>query len=423
MARLLQGDVGSGKTVVAITALLISALNGFQGAFMAPTEILAEQHFKTISSLLSRMASEERRENMHSYSGILPDRELTLALLTGGLSAKEKEDVQTGIKSGNVDIVIGTHALIQKSVSFSKLGLASSTEQHRCGVSQRSALRLKGYIPHILVMTATPIPRTLALTLYGDLDLSIINELPPGRKIVKTQWIAQESREKAYDFLRQKVRAGKQEFIVCPLIEESESIEAKAARVEYERLSEQVFPDLKLCLLHGKLSQDEKEKIMYSFRQGEYDIMVATPVVEVGIDIPNATVMLVEAAERFGLSQLHQFRGRVGRGENQSYCILLAGNPSPEGKQRLKAIENIYDGFALAEKDLEIRGPGEFFGTSQSGLPDLRMARLSDTRILEEARREAIALFNRDKKLKLSGHSLLAAELRRVCRIIVNGAE
>ena len=414
MARLLQGDVGSGKTVVAVIALLISAVNGFQGALMAPTEILAEQHFKTVSALLSRMGMEEVRGNFHVYLGVLPNRVLTLALLTGSLTGKEKEDVQARIKSGDVDIVIGTHALIQKGVEFKALGLAIVDEQHRFGVSQRSALRQKGYNPHLLVMTATPIPRTLALTLYGDLDLSVINELPPGRKVVKTKWIRQESRDKAYDFLRKKVSEGQQAFIVCPLIEESEAIEAKAAKIEYERLSLGVFPDLRLCLLHGKLAQDEKEKIMYSFRQGEFDIMVATPVVEVGIDIPNATVMLVEAAERFGLSQLHQFRGRVGRGDKQSYCILLAGNPSAEGKQRLRAIENIYDGFALAEKDLEIRGPGEFFGTRQSGLPDLRMAKLSDTQILEVARREAVALFNYDKQLKLSGYQLLAKELARI---------
>jgi len=415
MARLLQGDVGSGKTVVAVIALLVAVKNGFQGAFMAPTEILAEQHVKTICALLARMGTaEEEQGNIRVYNGVLSDRPIKLALLTGSLTEKEKESVRAKIRSGEIDIVIGTHALIQKGVEFRKLGLAVIDEQHRFGVSQRSALRQKGFSPHILVMTATPIPRTLALTLYGDLDLSIINELPPGRKIVKTKWIRQESREKAYDFLRQKVVAGQQAFIVCPLIEESEVIEAKAAKVEYERLSRQVFPDLKLCLLHGKLSQEDKEKVMYGFRQGEFDIMVATPVVEVGIDIPNATVMLVEAAERFGLSQLHQFRGRVGRGDKQSYCILLAGNPSPEGRQRLKAIESIYDGFALAEKDLEIRGPGEFFGTRQSGLPDLRMAKLSDTRILELARKEAIELYNRDKQLKLSEHRLLAKELARI---------
>jgi ATP-dependent DNA helicase RecG len=334
--------------------------------------------------------------------------------LTGSLSEKEKAALHQQIQEGRVDIIIGTHALIQKAVEFSRLGLAVIDEQHRFGVLQRVALRQKGFNPHILVMTATPIPRTLALTLYGDLDLSVIDELPPGRQEIKTRWLRPEQRGRAYDFLRKQTIAGQQAFIICPLIEESESIEAKAAVVEYGRLSREVFPDLRLGLLHGRMAASDKEKVMQSFRDGKLDILVSTPVVEVGIDVPNATVMLVEAADRFGLSQLHQFRGRVGRGEKQSYCLLLAENPSPEGSERLKAIEGIQNGFILAEKDLELRGPGEFFGTRQSGLPDLRMARLSDTPLLELARNEAIALFKRDSSLTMPEHVLLAKELARV---------
>jgi len=414
MSRLLQGEVGSGKTVVATAALLVAANNGYQGAFMAPTEILAEQHFKNICQLLSKISNEkDEQSNVCCYHGLF-SHPVTFALLTGSLSEKEKAALHQQIQEGKIDIIIGTHALIQKAVEFSKLGLAVIDEQHRFGVLQRLALRQKGFNPHILVMTATPIPRTLALTLYGDLDLSVIDELPPGRQEIKTRWLRPEQRGRAYDFLRKQTLAGQQAFIICPLIEESESIEAKAAVVEYERLSREVFLDLRLGLLHGRMAAREKEKVMQSFRDGKLDILVSTPVVEVGIDVPNATVMLVEAADRFGLSQLHQFRGRVGRGEKQSYCLLLAEKPSPEGSERLKAIEAIQNGFVLAEKDLELRGPGEFFGTRQSGLPDLRMARLSDTPLLELARNEAISLFQRDSGLTMPEHGLLAKELARV---------
>jgi len=411
MSRLLQGEVGSGKTVVATAALLVAADNGYQGAFMAPTEILAEQHFKNICQLLSKISNEkDEQDNVCCYQGLF-SHPVTFALLTGSLSEKEKAALHQQIQEGKIDIIIGTHALIQKAVEFSKLGLAVIDEQHRFGVLQRLALRQKGFNPHILVMTATPIPRTLALTLYGDLDLSVIDELPPGRQEIKTRWLRPEQRGRAYDFLRKQTLAGQQAFVICPLIEESESIEAKAAVVEYERLSREVFPDLRLGLLHGRMAASEKEKVMQSFRGGKLDILVSTPVVEVGIDVPNATVMLVEAADRFGLSQLHQFRGRVGRGEKQSYCLLLAEKPSHEGSERLKAIEGIQNGFVLAEKDLELRGPGEFFGTRQSGLPDLRMARLSDTPLLELARDEAISLFQRDSGLTMPEHGLLAKEL------------
>lgn len=414
MMRLLQGEVGSGKTVVATSALLVAADNGYQGALMAPTEILAEQHFRTICQLLSRKNDGgDEQGNVRGYDGVL-SRPVTIALLVGSLSEKEKEALHQRIQEGDIDIVIGTHALIQKGVEFWKLGLAVIDEQHRFGVLQRSILRQKGFNPHLLVMTATPIPRTLALTLHGDLDLSVIDELPPGRQRIRTRWLEPELRGRAYDFLRRQVAAGQQAFVVCPLIEESESIEAKAAVAEYERLSKEVFPDLRLGLLHGRMPSGDKENTMQSFRDGTLDVLVSTPVVEVGIDVPNATVMLVEAADRFGLSQLHQFRGRVGRGEEQSYCLLLAENPSPEGRERLKSIEEIDDGFELAEKDLELRGPGEFFGTRQSGLPDLRMARLSDVPLLELARKEAISLSRSDPGLKMPQHYLLAREVARV---------
>ena len=414
MSRLLQGEVGSGKTVVATAALLMAAANGYQGVFMAPTEILAEQHFATISALLSTAGQQREEETyLRSYSGLLP-RPLTVVLLKGNINQARKRELQQRIMAGEVDIVIGTHALIQKDVGFPRLGLAVVDEQHRFGVAQRSALRQKGFKPHMLVMTATPIPRTLALTLYGDLDLSVIDELPPGRQTVKTKWLKPEQRHSAYEFIRRQVTAGHQSFIICPLIEESDAIAAQAAVVEYERLSREVFPELKLGLLHGRLAAEDKDEVMKSFRSGALDILVSTPVVEVGIDVPNATVMLIESADRFGLSQLHQFRGRVGRGQAQSYCMLQAENPSDISRERLSLIEKIQDGFVLAEEDLKLRGPGEFFGTRQSGLPDLRMAKLSDVALLELARSEAIRLFQTDPGLKMPQNNLLIKELARV---------
>ncbi len=413
MSRLLQGEVGSGKTVVATAALLVAAANGYQGAFMAPTEILAEQHFATICQLLSRLGQEEGEGYLKSYSGFL-ERPLKVALLIGDIKQAGKKQIQKQVLEGDIDILIGTHALVQKGVEFSKLGLAVVDEQHRFGVEQRSALREKGFNPHMLVMTATPIPRTLALTLYGDLDLSVIDELPPGRQTVKTKWLRPNQRESAYAFVRKQVNKGRQAFILCPLIEESEAIDAQAAEVEYERLSQEVFPDLKTGLLHGRLSSADKDAVMESFRGGELDILVSTPVIEVGIDIPNAAVMLIESAERFGLSQLHQFRGRVGRGSEQSYCMLLAENPSEVGRERLDIIENTQDGFELAEADLKMRGPGEFFGTRQSGMPDLRMAKISDVALLELARTEAIEFFKVDPGLDKTENRLLAQEMTRV---------
>jgi ATP-dependent DNA helicase RecG len=413
MCRLLQGEVGSGKTVVAAAALLMAAANGLQGAFMAPTEILAEQHFATICQLLAELGKEEGEGYCRSYKGIL-ENPLNIALLIGDIKQAGKKKIQQQVQTGDIDIVIGTHALVQKGLEFSKLGLAVVDEQHRFGVEQRSALREKGFNPHMLVMTATPIPRTLALTLYGDLDLSVISELPPGRQTVKTKWLKPEQRESAYAFVRKQVSEGRQAFILCPLIEESEVIAAQAAVVEYERLSREVFPDLRVGLLHGRLASAEKDTVMEEFRAGRLDILVSTPVIEVGIDIPNATVMLIESADRFGLSQLHQFRGRVGRGKEQSYCMLLAENPSEVGRLRLDIIENTHDGFKLAEEDLRMRGPGEFFGTRQSGLPDLRMAKMSDVALLELARKEAMEMFKTDPAMEKVEHKLLAQEMARV---------
>jgi ATP-dependent DNA helicase RecG len=414
MSRLLQGEVGSGKTIIAIVALLNSVANGYSGALMAPTGILAEQHFTNFRKLLSQMGEEnDTIDGIYSYEGSL-SFPVRICLLTGSLSEKGKSSLRSKIQDGEVDIIIGTHALIQEDVGFNNLGLVVIDEQHRFGVLQRSALRQKGYNPHMLVMTATPIPRTLALTLYGDLDLSIIDELPPGRQEIQTRWLAQEQRDRAYGFIRRKVGEGEQAFIICPLIEESEAIEAKAAVSEYERLSQEVFPDLKLGLLHGRMTSDAKDEVMQHFRDGEMDILISTPVVEVGVDVPNATVMLIETADRFGLSQLHQFRGRVGRGDKPSYCLLLSDAASAEGRQRLKYMEEIRNGFDLAEKDLELRGPGEFFGTRQSGIPELRMAKLSDVQLLEQARREAINIFESDPDLKQPGNLLMKNELSRV---------
>ena len=411
MSRLLQGEVGSGKTVVATAALLLAAANGYQAALMAPTEILAEQHFESICGLLSRASGEaDNGRPCSNYTSLLP-HPIGVGLLTSGLRESSRQEVQEGIISGKINLVIGTHALIQKGVEFQHLGLCVVDEQHRFGVMQRLELRSKGSSPHVLVMSATPIPRTLALTLYGDLDLSVLDELPPGRVEIKTKWLSPRQRQSAYDFIRKQIITGRQAFIICPLIEESEAIEAKAATTEYERLSRVVFPELRLGLLHGRLSSAEKDAVMRRFRSSELDILVSTPVVEVGVDIPNATVMLIEGADRFGMAQLHQFRGRVGRGEHQSYCLLLAETPSAEARERLSLLQRTQNGFDLAEEDLRLRGPGEFFGTRQSGLPDLKMASLSDVELLELARREAIRLFNADPYFQQPEHRLLDREV------------
>ena len=414
MSRLLQGEVGSGKTVVALEALLMAVADGYQGALMAPTEILAGQHFASVCRMLAAMGKVESKDESFCVLTGITGKTLTVALLISDNKGSVKRELKDKLSSGEVDIIVGTHALIQKEVRFFKLGLVVVDEQHRFGVEQRSALRQKGFNPHMLVMTATPIPRTLALTLYGDLDLSVIDELPPGRHEIKTKWFSPAQRESAYRFLRKQVAEGHQAFIICPLVEESDSVQAKAAVAEYERLSSQVFPDLRLALLHGRMSAAEKEAVMISFNLHEKDVLVSTPVVEVGIDVPNATVMMIESADRFGLSQLHQFRGRVGRGVAQSYCMLMAEHPSDIARLRLDIIETTQDGFKLADEDLKLRGPGEFFGTRQSGLPDLRMAKLSDIAILEIARTEAIRLFQEDPDLKVSENRALAKELSRV---------
>jgi ATP-dependent DNA helicase RecG len=434
MSRLLQGDVGSGKTVVAAAAMLMTVANGCQAVMMAPTEILAEQHYKTIAELLANIESKSEIRNS----------KFEIRLLIGSLTPLEKERIHKEAAAGDIDILIGTHALIQEGVEFRDLGLAVIDEQHRFGVAQRAALRQKGIaetrslssppkpalskaeglggieggavFPHVLVMSATPIPRTLALTIYGDLDISVIDELPPGRRTIETHWLLPRERERAYSFLRSQIEKGHQAFIICPLVEESEKIEAKAAVEEYERLQKTIFPDLKLGLLHGRMKGEEKEAVMAAFKRGEFDILVSTSVVELGIDVPNATAMLVEGANRFGLAQLHQFRGRVGRSEYQSYCLLLSDSSTPEVQERLQAIETTQDGFALAEKDLELRGPGEFFGIRQSGLPELTMARLSDVRILEQARTEAQALLREDPDLARPEHRLMARKLAEFWR-------
>ncbi|HNS49665.1 MAG TPA: ATP-dependent DNA helicase RecG [Anaerolineae bacterium] len=404
MSRLLQGDVGSGKTVIAAAAMLQTLAAGRQAALMAPTEILAQQHYETLCELLGR--SEWGRS-----------RPPSVALLTGSLQRAAKARTLEAVASGEADIAVGTHALIQQGVEFSHLGFVVVDEQHRFGVVQRASLREKGQSPHLLVMSATPIPRSLALTVYGDLDVSLIDEMPPGRQRIVTRWLLPKDREGAYAFIRDQVSRGRQAFVLYPLIEESEKLEIRAAVDEYERLQASVFADLRLGLLHGKMRSRDKDSVMQAFRQGEIQILVSTSVIEVGIDVPNATVMLIEGADRFGLAQLHQFRGRVGRGAHQSYCLLLSDSASPDDPQtratweRLMAIEQTQDGFALAEKDLDLRGPGDFFGVRQSGLPTLRLASLSNLETLERARQEARTLFSTDPQLSRPEHSLLRDRL------------
>ena len=411
MSRLLQGDVGSGKTVVAAAALLAATASGAQGAMMAPTEILAEQHFHTLCRLFS---CSEKTVSVATVRPAYLSKPLTIALLTGSLPAAVKRELREQIAAGEIDIVVGTHAVIQEGVTFHRLGLAIVDEQHRFGVMQRAALREKGRNPHVLVMTATPIPRTLTLTVYGDLDVSVIDEMPPGRKPVQTHWVPPDERDGGYEFVRRQVQQGYQTFIIYPLIEESETLTTRAVTQEFERLSNEVFPDARLGLLHGRLAARKKESVMRAFRDRRLDILVSTAVVEVGVDIPNATVMMVEGAERFGLAQLHQLRGRVGRSDIQSYCLLLSDSPAPDSRERLQIVERTQDGFALAEADLRLRGPGEFFGTRQSGLPDLKVAQLSDVSLIELARTEASRLLDDDPDLARPEHAQLREEVSRL---------
>src|SRR5579875_3918049 len=393
MCRLLQGDVGAGKTAVAAAALFMAASNGFQSALMAPTELLAEQHYRSVSKMLEPFG-------------------ISTVLLSGSLRQRERQQARAALESGQASVAIGTHALIQEDVAFQKLGLVIVDEQHRFGVEQREALRQKGYHPHMLVMTATPIPRTLALTLYGDLDVSIIDQLPPGRQKIITRWRTGTRRNEAMATIVHEVAAGRQAFIICPLIEESDSLAAKAATTEYERLQREVFPNLRLGLLHGAMKAAEKDQVMRQFRDGELDILVATSVIEVGIDIPNATVMVIEDADRFGLSQLHQFRGRVGRGKHQSYCYVLSADASRQAQERLEVFQMTDDGFRLAEQDLKLRGPGDFFGVRQSGVPELRMADLSDMPLIELSRSLAAKLWQSDPYLRQPEHMTLRERVR-----------
>lgn len=405
MTRLVQGDVGAGKTIVATIALAYAIQGGYQGALMAPTEILAEQHFQSLSRLLAPLG-------------------IRVVLLIGGLTKKEKNKLIEQIKKGEIDLVIGTHALIQEEVSFANLGLAVTDEQHRFGVMQRVALQQKGANPDILVMTATPIPRTLALTLYGDLDVSVINQLPPGRKPIQTHWATFQSRSKVYSFARKQIEQGRQVYMVCPLVEESEKLSAKAATELASNLQNEIFPNLNIGLLHGKMKPKEKDQIMKQFREGLLDILVSTTVIEVGVDVPNATVMIIENSERFGLAQLHQLRGRVGRGNHQSYCILLADPKTEEGQKRMRIMVQTENGFRIAEEDLKIRGPGEFLGIKQHGFPNFRAADLlRDFKILQAARTEAFNLILADPSLQKEEHRNLdlLLQLRFDCfRIAVN---
>ena len=382
MNRLVQGDVGSGKTMVAFSAALAALDSGFQVAFMAPTELLAEQHFRTLSPLADQL-------------------QISIELLTGDTKAKRKQQLYGMLERGEIEIVVGTHALIQESVKFRQLGLAIVDEQHRFGVMQRAALKRHGANPDMLLMTATPIPRTLALTIYGDLDVSVIDELPPGRKPIKTRVFHEGDRQKAYQLVKEQLDLGHQAYVVYPLVEESEKLDLKAATSMADELSKTFFKDYSIALLHGRMKSDEKDKIMSRFKNGEHHMLVSTTVIEVGIDVPNATVILIEHAERFGLSQLHQLRGRVGRGQAESFCVLLAQyTPADESIRRLRVMADSNDGFKIAEADLAFRGPGEFLGTRQSGMPDFRVANIvRDSRILEAARDEAQGWLEKDPDL------------------------
>jgi ATP-dependent DNA helicase RecG len=399
MNRLLQGDVGSGKTAVAAYGAWLAWKSGYQSALMAPTEILAQQHFATLSALLTPAG-------------------VRVALLTGSMGAAAKRKVYAALQAGEIDLVVGTHALLSQGVEFARLGLVIVDEQHRFGVAQRSALAGKADLrPHVLVMSATPIPRTLALMIYGDLDLSVLDELPPGRTPVETYLIGEDKRARLYGFVRKLVGEGRQVYLVCPAVEEGEDAgeELKAVTVYARQLQTQVFPDLRVAFVHGKLKAKEKQAVMAAFAAGEVDVLVSTTVIEVGVDVPNAALMVVENADRFGLSQLHQLRGRVGRGKHQSYCVLLSDNKAPETRQRLKTLTQTSDGFRIAEEDLKARGPGDFFGKRQHGLPQLRIADLAgDMRVLKQAQQAAQKLLADDPALQKPENRRVLAQVKRL---------
>ncbi|MFN8524099.1 MAG: ATP-dependent DNA helicase RecG [Chloroflexota bacterium] len=402
MIRLLQGEVGSGKTAVAATALFVAVAAGAQGSLMAPTEILAEQHFSSLNGFYERA-----RGPLESLGLPVP----RVALLTGSVKGKRRREVYEAAAQGEIDVLVGTQAVIQQDVEFARLGLAVVDEQHRFGVRQRVALREKGGHPHVLVMTATPIPRTLALSLYGDLDLSVIDEMPPGRQQVRTLLLSTAERPHAYRKIRDEVAKGHQAFVICPLVDDSPNLEARAATQEFARLQESDLADLRLGLLHGRMKPAQKDSVMRAFRDREFDVLVSTAVVEVGVDIPNATVMLIEGAERFGLAQLHQFRGRVGRGSAPAVCLLLSDEESETATQRLQVVEHSSSGLELADYDLRQRGPGDYFGVRQSGLPELRIATLDDAPLVERARQAAQSILLADPSLELHRHAGLAARV------------
>jgi ATP-dependent DNA helicase RecG len=410
MGRLLQGDVGSGKTAVAALGIAAVAHQGAQAALMAPTSILAEQHYISILKMLSSVSPDQMDSAQEPKPSLYASQ---IRLMIGSTPESEKTEIRTGLENGSIKIVIGTHALIEEPVKFADLQLVVVDEQHRFGVEQRAALRSKGENPHLLVMTATPIPRSLALTIYGDLDLSIIDEMPPGRQPVNTYIIPPREQERAFSLIRSQIQEGRQAFIIYPLVEESEKSEAKAAVEEHEYLQNEVFPRLRLGLLHGRMRADEKDAIMSAFRKGEYHILVSTSVIEVGVDVPNASVMLIEGANRFGLAQLHQLRGRVGRGAAKSYCLLVPETPDAIENERLQVMTETNDGFILAERDLAQRGPGQFLGTRQSGYAEFEMANLTDIHMIEKARRHALELFEQDPELNLPNHKILAETLQR----------
>lgn len=393
MNRLLQGDVGSGKTAVAAAAIAMVISQGSQAALMAPTSILAEQHYQNIKNLFAQANPFTSADSIR--------------LLVGNTSENDRNEILTGLKEGNISLLIGTHALIEDPVIFKDLRLTIIDEQHRFGVAQRSALRNKGQNPHLLVMTATPIPRSLALTVYGDLELSLMDEMPAGRQPVETHVVSPVSRERAYELVRTQVKNGRQAFIIYPLIEKGEREETKAAVDEHKKIQNDIFPDLQIGLLHGRMKADDKDQVMEKFKDGSYQILVSTSVVEVGVDVPNATVMMIEGANRFGLAQLHQFRGRVGRGSEKSFCLLIPETENSLENERLSAMVETNDGFILAEKDLQQRGPGDFLGTRQSGYGELKMANLMDVRLIEKARLEARKVFDEDPDFSQPENSAL----------------